>query len=70
MAGIHSRNQYMFPHTQMSATHVNGWQAVQRVCIDAMVEHPERLTATKMRHRISTLYAAMDVTKDNTFIST
>jgi len=64
MADVHQQNQYMFPHTQMSATHVNGWQAVQRVCIDAKVEHPERLTATKMRHRISTLYAAMDVPTD------
>ena len=61
MADIHPRNEYMFPHTQMSATHVNGWQAAQRVCIDAKVQHPEQLTATKMRHRISTLYAAMDV---------
>lgn len=34
---------------------------MRRVCTDANVAHPQRMTATKMRHRISTLYAAMDI---------
>jgi len=31
------------------------------VCKDAQVAKPEMLTATKMRHRVSTLYAAIDI---------
>jgi hypothetical protein len=60
-AGIKVSNQYMFPCAQASDGHVSGWHAVSRVCRDARVVQPERLTATKMRHRASTLYAAMDV---------
>jgi len=61
MADIHPRNEYMFPHTQLLATHVNGRQPVKCVCMDANVQHPEQQTATKSRRRISTLYAVMDV---------
>ena len=51
----------MFHCTQNSSLHVSGWHAVNRVCKDAHVAKPEMLTATKMRHRVSTLYAALDV---------
>lgn len=57
---IHTGNPYVFPSTQNSECHVSGWHAVNRVCTDANVAHPELLTATEMRHRISTLYAALD----------
>jgi len=59
--GIPVDNPYVFPYTQSSVCHVSGWHAVKRVCTDANVVHPRRMTATKMRHRISTLYAAMDI---------
>ena len=64
MSNVSQHNAYMFPSTQSSDSHVSGWHAVNRVCCDAQVEHPERLTATKMRHRISTLYAALDVSEN------
>ena len=63
-SSVHEANQYMFAHTQLSASHVGGWHAVNRICVDAQVEHRDRLTATKMRHRVSTLYAATDVPED------
>ena len=59
--GILPSNRYMFACVQSADTHVNGWHAVRRVCTDAGIEDIEKMTATKMRHRISTLYAAMDV---------
>jgi len=40
---------------------VGGWHAINRICVAAKVDNPERLTATKMRHRVSTLYAATEV---------
>ena len=51
----------MFPCTQKSDTHVGGWHAVKRICLDANIEDSDRLTATKMRHRVSTLYASIDM---------
>ena len=42
---------YMFPCTQLFETHTGGWHAVHRICINAAVLHPQRLTATKKRHR-------------------
>jgi hypothetical protein len=62
VVGIKGGNCFMFPCTQNSDTHVSGWHAVSRISTDAGLENPERLTATKMRHRVSTIYAAMDVT--------
>jgi len=59
-SSILSSNQYLFPSTHLSAEHVSGWHAIHKVCIDANV-NPARITATKMRHRISTLYAVLDV---------
>ena len=41
-------NPYMFPSTHSSNEHVSGWHAVRRVCKDAQVEDPEKLTVTKM----------------------
>jgi len=64
MSDIRSKNVYMFPSTQ-SDSHVSGWHAVNRVCSDAQIENREQMTATKMRHRISTLYAALDVSEND-----
>jgi hypothetical protein len=60
-AGVRRRNVYVFPCTQGSEDHVAGWQAVHKTCLDADIREPQRLSATKMRHRVSTLYAALDV---------
>jgi hypothetical protein len=59
--GVNVANNFMFPSTKSSDMHISGWHAVNRVCSDAKVAHPETLTATKMRHRVSTLYASLDV---------
>jgi hypothetical protein len=64
-AGVSCANEYVFPSTKCSDQHISGWHAISRVCSWAKVEHPERLTATKMRHRISTLYAALDVSESD-----
>ena len=56
-----STNIFMFPTTHKSTIHVNGWHSVNRVCRAAQVDDPSKLTATKQRHRVSTLYAGLDV---------
>jgi hypothetical protein len=64
-AGVSRVNEYVFPSTKCSDQHISGWHAISRVCTWSKVEHPDRLTATKMRHRISTLYAALDVSESD-----
>ena len=61
--GVQKQNSYVFPYTHAPVSHVSGWHAVKRTCTAANVSHPERLTATRMRHCDSTLYAAMHVTE-------
>ena len=61
--GLPKQNNYVFLYTQTSVSHVSGWHAVKRICTAANVSHPERLTATRMRHCDSTSYAAMHVTE-------
>jgi len=63
-SNVRESNLYVFPSTQNSDNHVSGWHAVNRVCTAAELQHPERMTATKMRHRVSTLYAGLDVTQN------
>ena len=60
-AGVNKNNTYVFASTQDSDNHVSGWHAINSVAREAGVKDTTRLTATKMRHRISTLYAALDV---------
>ena len=59
--GINTTNCYAFPSSKNSLDHVSGWHSIHRVSTDAKVESPELLNPTKMRHLVSTLYAAMDV---------
>jgi len=63
--GIPEENCYAFPYTQASLNHVSGWHSVKRIATAAEVPYPERLTATKMRHRVSTLYAAMNISEQD-----
>ena len=57
---VSADNDYLFPSTQLSESHVSGWHATRRVC-DAAEVPCKYITATKMRHLISTRYAALDV---------
>ena len=41
--------------------YVLGWNAINKMCKESKVKKPELLTATMQRHRISTMYAALDV---------
>jgi len=60
LAGIRQENPYLFPSTSKSDSHVSGWHAIMHVSVKAGV--PDRaITATKMRHFTSTMYAALDI---------
>jgi integrase len=53
-------NPYLFPSSLSSDVHVSGWHTISRVYKKAGVKESE-VTATKMRHLTSTLYAGLDM---------
>jgi integrase len=56
---VHPENIYVFASTNMSLDHIIGWNAVTMVSSLANVK--TKISATKMRHRASTVYAALEV---------
>lgn len=58
-AGVAESNKYIFANTENSDTHCGGWNATSFVLEAAGISCPE-MTATGMRIKISTLYAALD----------
>lgn len=54
-------NEFLFPNTSLSPDHVIGWPCIHKMCLNANIERPEKLTASKQRHRISTIYSALQV---------
>lgn len=61
-ASVNSSNPYMFLCAQGSDNHVSGWHCVQHVCnMVGNLKKSNLLTATKMRHQASTIYASIDV---------
>jgi len=58
-ACVHPNNRLVFASTQGSLNHVNGWHSVQAVCASAGAS--SSITATKIRHRYSTMYALQEL---------
>ncbi|XP_058850832.1 uncharacterized protein LOC117428302 [Acipenser ruthenus] len=58
-AGVNPLNQFLFPYTRKSEDHVSGWHAVNEICKAAKISN--KITATKMRHRASTIYSSLEV---------
>jgi len=60
--GVSKDNSYLFPSTISSESSVSGWHALNRACTAAGIE-PRKVTATKMRHYASTMYASLEITE-------
>ena len=58
---VDNDNLYLFVTTKSASGHADSWTSVRDTCIRAGVSYPERMTATKMRHRASTYYSLLDV---------
>jgi len=58
-SGVCDSNPFVFAYTQKSNDHVSGWHAISDVCQKAGLT--TRITATEMRHRVSTYYASLEV---------
>lgn len=59
--GVRPDNHYLFACLQNSTSHVMGWHAVSSICQSANAKDKTRLTSTRNRHRVSTIFAAMDL---------
>jgi hypothetical protein len=59
--GVLETNDYLFPSTQQSQCHVSAWVACVATNLRCGRSATTAYYATKIRHRISTLYAAQDV---------
>ena len=57
---VRKDNEYLFPNMQASSDHISGWHALKRVCVKAEIDG-KRISATRMRHYISTLYSHAEV---------
>lgn len=55
----------MFPNTGLSADHTSGWNATHRLAKEANVKRLDLVNATKQRHRISTLYCALEIQEED-----
>jgi hypothetical protein len=66
-SGLNAKDQYMFPQTKNFSKHSSGWHAGYKICTDAAISDPELklLTATKMRHLVSTIFAKKDVSEQD-----
>ncbi|XP_057311957.1 uncharacterized protein LOC130649644 isoform X1 [Hydractinia symbiolongicarpus] len=60
-AGIDKNNDFVFASTQLSSLNVSGWHALKEVCKKLELTNVEIINATTNRHRVSTLYAALDL---------
>ena len=59
--GILEANQYAFPSTGKSDRHVSGWHTVYALVKTLDLKNRSLLTAAQNRHRVSTIFATMDL---------
>ena len=56
---VHPKNMFLFPMENYSEDHASGWHSIDLVCKKAGIKC--RITATGVRHRTSTIYAALEL---------
>ncbi|MEO0685885.1 MAG: hypothetical protein AAFY76_12775 [Cyanobacteria bacterium J06649_11] len=61
ISGVLKENQFVFASTQGSELNFSGWHALKDVCKNVNLSKPNLVTATNNRHRVSTLYAGLNI---------
>lgn len=61
VSGVSAKNPFLFASTQHSDINFSGWHALKEVCKKVTLKRADLVNATNNRHRVSTVYAAMDV---------
>ena len=60
-ARVNPANPFLFPYTQNYLDHVSGPAAINQISRKAGVHSIQLTTATKLRHKMSTDYALLDI---------
>ena len=61
---INPKNQFVFANNGRTSTDpCRGWDTIREVVIHAGIKNPSRITATKIRHKMSTDYTLLELTK-------
>ena len=60
-AGIAESNNFVFASTKSSESHCSGWHSVDNICKNFDLINRSKINATKNRHRVSTLYSALEL---------
>ncbi len=63
IAGVAKNNTFLFASTQLSDVQFSGWHALKMICRQIDMEQPELVNWTNNRHRVSTIYAGLDVSE-------
>ena len=63
VSGIRADNEYLFASIRVSEDHVSGWHSLHNVCDVLPLKEPGKIKSTTNRHRVSTLFAALDLSK-------
>lgn len=62
-AGILPDNKFLFP-TKSSDIYISGWHVLKEVCGNCELQKPELINGTNNRHRLSTVFATLNVSKE------
>lgn len=65
LAGVNPTNLYIFASTRGSEDHQSGWHALYNISSKLDLEEPDKIKATSNRHRISTLFASLDMSPND-----
>ena len=63
--GVSLTNNFLFASSHGSEEHVSGWHALNSICKRLSLHSSEHLIATNNRHRISTLFASLDLPRQH-----
>ena len=69
VGGVLANIKFIFASSKGSENHVLGWHVVNQFCSKLVLKSPKDIIATKNRHRISTLFASLDVEDKELFYS-
>jgi len=59
--GVSCDNQFLFASTKQSEEHASGWHCIYNVMTKVNLEKPENFKATNNRHRVATLFSALNL---------
>ena len=67
-ACVNESNTFVFASTQLSDLNALGWHVLKDVCGEIKLQNTSLINATNNRHRVSTLYASLNLPKHERYL--